>query len=476
MFKKILIASVCASASIGALAAEQAQSPVDPVSVFDSRVYRHLFSTDGMRAIFSDRALVEQWLKVEVALANAQAQTGIIPKDSAKAIADTATIDNVDFNALRQGTDKVGRGIAPLLTQLREKGGPRVSEYLHWGSTTQDIMDTATVLQVKSASKLVRRQLVALTLQIADLAEENRDTVMIARSNGQDAVPTTFGLQLTTYMMPLYRDVQRLDESTSRLSAQMGSTVGTLAPFGDKGIAVQSAFAKELDLKVPIAPWNPSRDVFAETIQTLGLVTATLGRVADDINNLGRTEIDELKEGEGGASSTMPQKRNPRASEYMGGLARMGKMYSAASLDIMSHTDTRQGAPWILEWSIIPESFMTASASIERAQRMFEHLIVKKQHMLDNFQASKNFVMSEAVMNALAGKIGRGQAYAVVKHAIKQSGPNDTLRDVVENNKSINKYINEEELNQLLDPANYIGSAPQIVDRSVRQVRTHLQE
>ncbi|WP_457808995.1 class-II fumarase/aspartase family protein [Kushneria sp. EE4] len=477
MFKKLLIASACAAAIPGAGAQAQTQS-IDQeaarVSVFDSHVYRDLFGTDAMRDIFSDRALVQHWLDVETALARAEASVGIIPEEAAEAIASTARIQNIDFARLRQGTDDVGRGIAPLLSQLRAAGGDQVSEYLHWGSTTQDIMDTATVLQVKAGVTLIREQLKQLTLQIADLAETHRATVMMARSNGQDAVPTTFGLQLTTYMMPLYRDIQRLDETAGRLRAQMGSTVGTLAPFGDKGLTLQKAFAEELGLEAPIAPWNPSRDVFAETVQTLGLITATLGRVATDINNLGRTQIDELKEGENGASSTMPQKRNPRAAEYMGGLARMGKMYNAAALDIMSHTDTRQGAPWILEWSIIPESFMTTSASIDRAQRLFDHLIVKPDHMIRNFQSSRNFALSEAVMNALATKIGRGKAYATVKHAIRQAGAEDSLRDVIDNNESINQHLSDQEIDRLLQPANYVGMAPRIVDQAVAMVREQL--
>jgi 3-carboxy-cis,cis-muconate cycloisomerase len=275
-------------------------------------------------------------------------------------------------------------------------------------------------------------------------------------------------------MMEFYRHVQRLDESVSRLQAQIGSTVGTLAPFGDKGLEIQDKFAAELGLQVPIAPWNPSRDNFAEIVQTLALIDATMGRLALDVNNLSRTQIDELKEGEGGASSTMPQKRNPRASEFMGGFYRMGKMYNAASLDIMSHTDTRQGSPWILEWSIIPESFMVASATIERAQRMFKKLIVKEDNMLQNFKTAKNFSMSEAVMNKLAGKIGRGEAYSTVKKAIKASGANDSLRDVIEKNESIKKHLSQEEIDALLNPANYVGSASKIVERSVKMVREEL--
>ncbi|WP_165839986.1 class-II fumarase/aspartase family protein [Motiliproteus coralliicola] len=439
--------------------------------MFESSVYRDLFGTPAMRTVFSDRAMVQKWLDVEVALAKSQAELGMIPASSAQAIAEVAKLENIDFDKLRAKTNKVGRGVNPLLGQLRKKGGKAVSEYLHFGSTTQDIMDTATVLQIKEGTALIRQELISLMQQLADKADQHKATVMLARSNGQDAVPTTFGLHLSTYMMELYRHLERLDEASSRLQAQIGSTVGTLAPYGDKGIQLQESVADRLGLQLPIAPWNPSRDVFAEMVQTLALIDATLGRVAIDVNNLSRTQIDELKEGEGGASSTMPQKRNPRASEFMGGFSRMGKMYNSAALDMMSHSDTRQGSPWILEWSVIPESFMVTSASIERAQRLFDKLIVKPDNMKRNFDTANRFAMSEAVMNALAAKIGRGEAYKIVKKAIKGSAPGDTLAMVIDKTPAIKQHLDQASIESLLQPENYVGSAQHIVERSVKKVR-----
>ena len=216
------------------------------ISVFDSRVYRNLFGTEVMREIFSDYAMVKQWLKVEVALAKAQARLGIIPASAAVAIEAAAKIDNIDFNRLRQDTAIVGRGINPLLLQLKASGGEEVAKYLHWGSTTQDIMDTATVLQVTAGIELIKTELIRLVLQLADLAEEHKNTVMLARTNGQDAVPTTFGLHLTTYIMALHRHAQRLDEAKYRLEAQIGGTAGNLAAFPDLGIELQQQVAIEL--------------------------------------------------------------------------------------------------------------------------------------------------------------------------------------------------------------------------------------
>lgn len=474
MVKNIIAGVLAISLSSSVAAAQNLVPNEDFVSVFDSRVYKDLFSTKEMKNVFTDRAMVNQWLKVEVALAKAQADLGIIPLSAAKAIEDAAKLEKIDWEALRKKTNKVGRGIKPLLGLIKKNGTKEVKEYLHFGSTTQDIMDTATVLQVKEATVIVRKELVKLTLQVAQMAEKHKNTVMLARSNGQDAIPTTFGLHLTTYLMELYRNVQRLDEASSRLQAQIGSTVGTLAPFYEKGLKLQEKFSANVNLKSPLAPWNPSRDNFAELVQTVSLINSTLGRLALDVNNLSRTSVDEIKEGESGASSTMPQKRNPRASEFMGGFYRMAKMYNSASLDIMSHTDARQGSPWILEWSVIPGSFMVTSASINRAQRMFAKLIVKPENMIRNFDASKNFALSEAVMNKIAKKIGRGQAYKIVKKAIKTADKNDTLKDVIMKNESIKKHLTPEEIKEVLIPANYVGSADKIVDRAVEKVRSSL--
>ena len=470
--KKLVLATACALATLTSHAEPVKVDQNAAVSVFDSRVYRDLFGTEAMRGVFSDEALVQRWIDVEVALAKSQAEMGMIPQDAYESIKKAADSVEIDFDALRVGTNRVGRGISPLLGQLRAAGDENVSVYLHFGSTTQDIMDTATVLQVTQGLELVKEDLKQLVLNLADLAEEHKDTVMISRTNGQDAIPTTFGLHLTTYMMELDRHITRLEEAGSRLSVQIGGTVGTLSGYGDQGLELQAGVAKNLGLKTPSAPWNPSRDTFAEIVQTLGLVNATFGRIANDVNILGRTQILEIQEGEGGASSTMPQKRNPRAAEFMGGLSRMSKMYNSAALDMMSHTDTRQGAPWILEWSVIPDSFMVTSQSIHRADRLFSNLIVNKDRMLENFNASQNFVMSEAVMNALAEKIGRAKAYDAVKDAIAAAPEGASFDDFVKNTPSISQHMTAKEIQEALNPANYLGVAEVTVERAVKAVRS----
>lgn len=234
-----------------------------------------------MRSIFSDESMIKHWLSIEIHLAQSQAELGIIPDSAAMAIKQAAQWKNFDLKALRQGTYKTGRPIKPLLDQIIAAGSPEVANYLHWGGTTQDIMDTATALQIQEGLQLLDAQLSAVIVRLAHLAKTHRSTVMVARTNGQHAAPTTFGLFLSTYMLELHRHRQRIAELSPRVEVgQSTGAVGTLAAMGDKGLQVRERLMKKLGLKTSWLPWNPSRDNFAETIMVLGLVHGTLGRSA----------------------------------------------------------------------------------------------------------------------------------------------------------------------------------------------------
>ena len=447
----------------------QAQSaPQSGSTVFDSGIYRDLFGTREMRAVFGDASLIEKWLRFEVELAAAQADQGVIPRKAAQAIAKAAVPANIDIDKLRAGTDKVGRPIAPLVDLVAKAGGEEVSDYLHFGATTQDVMDTATVLQIKDALDIVQPQLKGLILRIAAMAKQYRATPMVARSNGQDAVPTTFGMLLASYMTELARDAVRLEEVRHRvLVGQYGSAVGTLSAAGPKGLAVRKDLMKRLGLGEPDLSWNASRDNFAELVQTLALVHGALNRVANDVNLWSRTADNEVNEGEGGASSTMPQKRNPRASEYLGGLAKLAFMRAGGAYDMLGQSETRQGAPWISEWSTIPEMFLLTAQSLKRADGLFAKMIVRPEVMLARFRDSQGYAMSEAVMTFITPKLGRGPAYHLVKSAIKAAPKGASLRDVILQTPKLLDAVGKDNLDRVLDPTSYIGLAPQMVDEAV---------
>ncbi|MEG1832517.1 MAG: adenylosuccinate lyase family protein [Burkholderiaceae bacterium] len=442
-------------------------------SVFDSEIYRGLFSTSAMRGAFSDRAAIAHWLRFEAELAAAQAELGLIPASAAAAIAAAARLENIDLKTLNAGTHKVGRPIDPLLSQVKKKGGKEVAAYLHLGATTQDVLDTGTVLQVRDGLDLVQGDLKKLSLRLADLSAKYRATPAMARSNGQDAIPTTFGMQLASYMVELRRHNDRINELRPRvLVGQYGSAVGTLSAAGDQGLVLRANLMKRLGLSEPDLSWNASRDNFAETVQTLALINGTLKRVANDINLWSRTADNSINEGEGGASSTMPQKRNPRASEFMGGIGYLSAIRAAGALTMLDQSETRQGAPWISEWSTIPEMFMLTSASLERANRMFEKIIVRESVMLERFNDSQGYAMSEALMSELAPRMGRGPALDAIKAAIKAASAGTPFREVVLASPALTKHLKPADLDRVLEPKHYLGAAPQMVDAAVAKTRT----
>ncbi|GAB1826430.1 class-II fumarase/aspartase family protein [Turicimonas muris] len=448
-------------------------SSSNTMSVFDSKIYEGLFGTKEMREIYNDQRLISYWLKFEAALANAQAKHGLIPEEAAQEISKACVLDNVDIQKLTEATRKVGRPVDGLVKQLRALN-PTVKAYIHLGSTTQDVMDTATVLQMMDAIDVIEKQLTKLILRLADLSEKYKSTPMVSRTNGQDAIPTTFGMLTASYMAELNRNLSRMREAKERSRVgQLGSAVGTLSSLGPKALEIQKSALKNLGLKVPDMSWNASRDNYAEVVQVLALINGTLGRVATDINLWSRTADNSVNEGEGGASSTMPQKRNPRASEFLGGLAAMSRIRASGALEMLNQSETRQGAPWISEWSTIPEMFMTTSTALDRANRLFDKIIVKPEVMKARFNDAKQFVMAEAVQQSLASKVGLGQAHSLVVQAIKKTSKDTDFRTVLVNDPEIKKYMNEKEIEYALEPTNYLGQASELVNRAVRIARSN---
>ncbi|MHC2374521.1 3-carboxy-cis,cis-muconate cycloisomerase [Bradyrhizobium diazoefficiens] len=289
-------------------------------TVLDSMLFRDAFGTPEMREVFSDVALVARYAEVEVALAKAEAKCGVIPQDAADQIAARTDVAALDFDLLRQETDIVGYPILPLVHQMVKQCGD-AGRYVHWGATTQDIMDTAVVLQLRAALEIVERDIAELRKILADLSRRHRDTPMAGRTHLQQALPVTFGYKTAIWLAMFDRHAERLAQLKPRvLVGEFAGAAGTLASLGDKGFEVQEALCDELKLGVPASTWHVARDGFAEAVNFLALVTGSLGKIALDIMIMASTEFAEVYEpfvkGRG-ASSTMPQKRNPISSELM---------------------------------------------------------------------------------------------------------------------------------------------------------------
>jgi 3-carboxy-cis,cis-muconate cycloisomerase len=438
-------------------------------TVLDSILFRDAFGTPAMREVFSDFNLIARYAEVEIALAKAEARCGVIPAQAAEEIAKRTNISAFDFDLLRQETDVVGYPILPLVHQMAKQCGD-AGRYVHWGATTQDIMDTAAVLQVRAGLKIVEEDIAALRGILAGLAKRYRDTPMAGRTHLQQALPVTFGYKCAIWLAMFDRHAERLVQLKPRvLVGQFAGAAGTLASLGDKGFEVQQALCEELGLGVPVSTWHVARDGLAETVNFLALVTGSLGKIALDIMMMASTEFGEVYEpfvkGRG-ASSTMPQKRNPISSELMLAAAKGVRQHAGLMLDAMVQDFERATGPWHVEWMAIPESFVLTAGSLHQAKFALGGLIVDEMKMAENLDISRGLIVAEAVMMGLAPDLGRQEAHDVVYDACRVANDKHmTLADALSADPRVSARIDRATIDRLTSPKNYLGLAPRMVDR-----------
>jgi 3-carboxy-cis,cis-muconate cycloisomerase len=440
-------------------------------TVVDSILFRDAFGTAKMRALFSDFALVQRYIDVEVALAKAEARVGVIPSDAAEMIARESTIDRIDFEHMREETDIVGYPILPLVHQLVGMCG-EAGRYVHWGATTQDVMDTAVSLQVRDALDVIDSDIRELRAILVGLAKKHRDTPMAGRTHLQQALPVTFGYKVAIWLAMFDRHQQRLAELRPRVAVvEFAGAAGTLASLGDKGFEVQKALADELKLAVPATTWHVARDGFAEAVNLLTLVTGSLGKIALDIMIMASTEFAEVYEpfvkGRG-ASSTMPQKRNPISSELMLAAAKAVRQHAGLMVDAMIQDFERATGPWHAEWIAIPESFILSAGALHQAKFALGGLIVDTERMKHNLGITRGLIVAEAVMMGMAPFTGRQQAHDIVYDACRTvNEKGGTLAEALAALPEVTTHFDRAAIDRMTDPANYLGLAPQMVDRAV---------
>ena len=434
-------------------------------SVFDSLLLRDMFGTPAMRAIFDERAFIARCIDVEIALARAQSKVAIIPAAAAATISSSAKPDALDFEALRAETEIVGYPILPLVRQLAAQCG-EAGRYVHWGATTQDIMDSATMLQCKAACGLIESQLDDVRDALRALADKHAVTVTAGRTHLQHALPVTFGYRVAVWLSALDRHAERLAQTRQRaLLVQFGGAAGTMASLGDasNGIRVRAQLAMELGLADPGVTWHAARDAPNEWVSLLAAIGASLGKIAIDVMAMASSEFGEVAEpfvpGRGG-SSTMPQKRNPISSELMFAAAKMLRERASLMLDAMMTDFERATGPWHLEWSALPESFLLAASSLHQAAFLLRGLHVDVDRMKRNLDLTGGLIVAEAVMMGLAPEIGRQQAHDVVYDACREAiGERTTLIEALLKRRYIVDKLGEDRLRELTDPANYLGAA-----------------
>ena len=444
-----------------------------PATIFDSSIFRDIFTTPAMREIWSDENRVQKYLDFEAALARAQAKLGIIPKNAAAEIVKHCDVKKMDFAKLKERTEKVGYPVLPVVSQLAALCKNDLGEWAHWGATTQDITDTATVLQIRESLDLIEKDINGCADALAKLAKKHRDTVMVGRSNLQQAVPITFGYKMATILGAFERHRERLAQLRKRVEVgEFGGAAGTLSSLGKDGLRVQAGLMKELKLAQPDISWHTVRDRIAEVGCFLGLVAGTCGKIAFDIKLLMQTEVEEVMEpyhaGRGG-SSTMPQKRNPISSVYVTAQSAVVKQHVAALLEAMIEDHERSTGQWEIEWIVLPEIFMLTAGALAQTRFVLEGLEVKPDKMRANLDITKGMIMTEAVMMGLGPKLGRSKAhdllYDIARKAV-QSG--EHLIDALEADPEIRKHADRKTLKKLVDPANYLGVAGPMVDRVLK--------
>jgi 3-carboxy-cis,cis-muconate cycloisomerase len=445
------------------------------ISPLDSAIYAGLFTTPAMRAVLSDEARLQRMLDVEAALARAEAKLGLIPPEAAAEITAKADVVRFDLKAIGEGTALVGYPIVPLVKALGQACAGDAGRYVHWGATTQDIIDTGLVLQLRDALDLIRGELEGTEAALAGLARRYRDTPMAGRTHLQHALPITFGFKCALWLAPLQRHRARLARLSEEIAVvQFGGAVGTLASLGTEGIRVMTGLAEELGLRAPPIAWHMGRDGLAEVAGFLGLLTGSLGKIATDIALLMQAEIGEVaepyQEGRGG-SSTMPQKRNPIACEFILACAKNVRELVPVMLDAMVQDHERATGLWHAEWIALPQAFALTAGALHHARALLEGLVVDPDRMRRNLDTTRGMISAEAVMMALAPRVGRDEGHHLVAAACHRAiAHGRDLLEELQADSAVTAHLPPERLAELLDPRNYTGLAAEFVDRVLARV------
>src|SRR4051812_30198551 len=415
-------------------------------TIIDSAIFQGIFSSDEMRQVWSDENRTQKYLDIERALAIVQGRLGLIPQEAADEIVSHCRLDQIDMDKLRQQTERIGYPVLGVVSQLNALCRDKLGEYCHWGATTQDITDTATVLQIREGLDIVEAELKAISAAMARHAKAHRDTPMIGRSNLQQAIPVTFGYKMAGLLSAVERHRDRLSQLRERvLVGEFAGAAGTLASLETGAMETQAGLCAELGLAQPVIAWHTIRDNIAEVGCFLGLVGGTLGKLSMDVKLMMQTEVGEVYEPYAhgrGSSSTMPQKRNPISSCYIHACISMVRQHAAALMDAMVADHERSTGPWEIEWIALPEAFCLMAGALKQAKAVVTGLEVDAGRMRANLDMTNGLVMSEAVMMGLGRHLGREYAHDLVydlcREAIRLDRP---LLDLLAENPEINRHL-----------------------------------
>ncbi|HEY7845872.1 MAG TPA: 3-carboxy-cis,cis-muconate cycloisomerase [Bradyrhizobium sp.] len=439
-----------------------------------------MLSSAAMRTVCDDATTLQHMLDFEAALARAEAATGVIPRAAVDAIAKAGNAESFDMADLAEAATRSGNLAIPLvkaLTSAVAKSNPEAARYVHWGATSQDVIDTAVMLTLRAGIDVLLVDLDRAIAGFAALARKHRNTAVVARTWLQHALPMPFGLKLAEYAAALHRSklrLARLREET--LALQFGGAAGTLAALGDKGLEVSEALARELKLPLPEAPWHTHRDRIAEAASVFAIIAGTCGKIARDVSLMMQTDVGEAFEpaGEGrGGSSTMPHKRNPVAAASALGAATMAPNLAATIFAAQVQDHERSAGPWHAEWPTLPALMLVTSGALAAIVDLAEGLEVDGARMRENLNATHGLIMAEAVTFALAEKIGKSDAHHLIEAASKKAlADKKHLRDVLTSDSKVTDHLDAKQIAGLFEPMAYQGASQALIDRLLASLET----
>ncbi|MFQ1019983.1 adenylosuccinate lyase [Gilliamella sp. CG13] len=440
--------------------------------VIDYLILGNNFSTSEMRAIWSEQNRLEKQVTVEVALAKAQGELGVIPCDAADAIVAKADASKLSIEQMAKQAAKAKHSLMSTINALQDQVGD-AGQFIHYGATTQDIVDTATVLQLKQSFAIIERDTKLVACELKKLAKQYQYLPMVGRTHGMQALPTTFGFKLAVWLDEFVRHLQRLSEIKQRvLVGNISGAICTYAAMGELGVQVEARTLTLLDLNTPNIGWQAARDRFSEYASVIALISGTLGKMGNEFYNLMRTEINEVEEpfsdGKIG-STTMPHKRNPAALEGLASLTAPLLKSVALIHESMKVEHERDAMSWRAEWIALPEINLYLSSQLQTALAVLQGLKVNAERMLTNLTLQNGLLLSEKVMFEIGKRLGKQTAHRLVYQSAMQAfEQNKTFKAVLLADPILNKEFTEDELDSWLEPVNYVGLAPEKVEQVIR--------
>src|SRR5258707_210387 len=450
-----------------------------PVHIVDSLIYRNSWGTPELRAIFDDVPRTRAWLEILAALAETEAEFGLIPLNAAKAVAATCRSVELDanfFEEVRTGFEATNHSTLGLIRALQLRCPDQTGEWLYYGATVQDITDTWMALALRQVWGIVRRELAGIEANLVQLADRHRNTVMAGRTHGQIGLPITFGFKASVWAMEVRRHRQRLIDLAPRLNVgQLAGGVGSLSSLGPQALELQKSFLARLGLDAPVTSWLTARATLAEWFNFVALIASTGDKIGHEVYNLQRPEIDEVSEGfvTGTVGSiTMPHKRNPEISEHLGTLVRVIRHNASLIAESLVHDHERDGRSWKTEWVVLAETCLAAGKLLALLHTVTGNLVIHTDRMQANLDATRGFIFSEALMLALAARIGKQSAHTLVyETAMNARATGRGLKDAILDMPEFSRYLTTDEIESLFEYRRHTGHCGAMIDQVLAGLR-----